>query len=166
MRWRREQIPEPVSAIVPEGQRILGWAVLGNGAALAATPAGLHGIGALLADHPDPAPWDLIDRAVWEPPLLRLEIRSNPGERATAIQLRMPESESLTAAVQEWVTASVLVQRRFTVGSAGVTFVARRTTTGEVRWLVRPDAELDMADPAVRREVDRLLSDMRSTLGI
>ena len=166
--WRPgARAPAAARDLVAPGEQVLGWAEMPGGHTLAATGAGLYSSPGLLGGLPSPLAWDLIDRAVWDPPVLRLEARAEVRGPARTVQVRLPDGQRLSPVVQDYVTASVLLQRRFEItGAAGVMFVARRRADGSVRWMVRPDPGLDMGDPQVRARVDALLADTRATLGV
>lgn len=150
----RRSLPDGVAAAVP-GERPLGWAAVPGGWAVATARR-------LVLPGRDPLGWEDVVRAIWDEPVLELQLPDGP------LRLTLETPGGLPEVVRERVTASVLVQHHVPLrGGKGVRIVARRPPGGsEVTWRVTFDPGLDHRDPQLRSEANRALSELRASLGL
>jgi hypothetical protein len=113
--------------------------------------------------QPSRIPWDLVDKATWDEPVLEMTVRARPGAPARPVRLRLEEPGDLPVVVRERVVASVVVQQHVALrGDKGARIVARQgSDDGVVRWSVVFDPGLDPRDPALRAEADEALARLR-----
>jgi hypothetical protein len=107
-------------------------------------------------------PWERVESADWDRDEDRLRVSevADFGLPRPVHVFALPEAPRLLQLVRERVTASVLLQRRVTLGDRrGLTVVARRAPRGggEVTWAFELDPGVDPDDPAVREAADEAL---------
>lgn len=159
--WARRRPPAQVRAAIraadDSGERVLSWAPVVGGGAVAVTNRALwqvqaDGVGLRLFHHD-------IDRAAWEIPTLSV----TPSVGA-AFDLALDDPGSVPRDLRTRVEASVaLTQRhRLTIRRVGVRVVARRPSTGgPLQWRLAYDDPADVEDAAVRAEAEELLASTR-----
>jgi len=148
---------------------LLGWSRLGDDAWVVAASHGLLVTGGRLQPFGLPAlvRWDLIDTVRWQRPRMEVRARARSAAPPVTVVLELPPDEKVSVAVEERVTASVVLTRRHRVSDLGdATFVARRTPDGRIRWSVTTDPGVDASQPEVRAVLEELLADIRSSLGL
>ena len=167
MRWRRQLDARVVELLGnSEGERLLAWGVLVDGAVVACTDRAIH------MPVRGRVPWDLVIRAAWSDEFLDLVIQPAPGAPSTQVRLRFDEPGQLPGVVRERIEWTVVASHRVAlahadgrVGSAMLN--ARRSPeSGEVRWAVVFDPGLDRADPGWRAAADAALAELRGQLGV
>ncbi|MGA0209087.1 MAG: hypothetical protein ACO3LZ_04115 [Candidatus Nanopelagicales bacterium] len=113
-------------------------------------------------------PWADVIKGTWEQPDLVVDFQGGAGVRRIRIRVGMPRD--LPAAVRDRVTDTVVVSEYRELGDdAGAHFVARRTPGGgleEITWSVVFDSGLDSTDATLRSKADRILGELRSSLGV
>jgi hypothetical protein len=163
MRWTRRSVSRAELAeldLMP-GERVLAIARTPQGALVAASDVALH--------LPVPGNrhlrmgWELIDHAGWQDGWLR--VRETAGQTH---RLRLPDPGSVPEAVQERVTATVVISSYAPLAdSGGVRIVGRRAPGGDrLNWTFVFDSGLDPADPGLRAQAERLLEDLRRQMGV
>lgn len=183
MWWTRKGISKAARAELDlaRGERVLAVARTSEGAVVAATTLALHlppseasaseGSASEGSDSEASASgrrhrrvrWELVDHAGWQDGWLR--VRETGG---AAHRLRLPDPGSVPEAVQERVTATVVVSTyaRLT-GSGGVRIVGRRDPDGDgLNWTFVFDPGLDPADPDLRARAEGLLEELRRQTGV
>lgn len=139
------------------GERVLCHAVTPDGGHVVATDRALHLPGGVRL------PWHRVDRASWDE--TGLDLVGTDGSRHRA---ELPDPGPLPEAVQERVTASILVNRHVSLhGRGGVRLVARRIPGSETpEWVFVFDEGLDPADPGLRALAEQALEEVRRGLGV
>lgn len=170
MRLRRPGLPAEMrdEVTLERGERPVAWGTARAAEGIVpivATDRALH-VGPLA--HPSRLPWDRCIRATWEEPILDLVVQPVPGGPTRSLALRLEDMGELPVVVRERITDSVVAQHHVVLRDGkGVRLVARRVADdGSLRWSVVFDAGLDPRDPALRREADAALLELRSQLGI
>lgn len=159
---RRQRLPDAVTAVrLPPGERRIAWATTDDGGACVATDRGL------LLPGVEPLPWDRVERAAWQPPLLTvLEVAEVEGG-GSRHELLLPEPRDLPETVRARVTASVAWAAHERLSpTGGVRVVGRRVPGAEVlQWQLVYDAGTDRDDPLVRAQAEALLEAARRSIG-
>jgi hypothetical protein len=148
--FRRRRPPAEVADLIPEGQRLLAWAIADTGAAVLATDRALV--------HQDGAtPWEAVEKATWESGRLTIAPVDGPP-----LQWDFgAEETALPIAVRDRVQASIVVAERVDLPGGAALITARRPPRGgSPAWTVIFDSGLDPSDPelqaAATAEVERL----------
>lgn len=165
LRWRRERVPDEVKQTVKlqRGEQMLSVCSSDGTGYLAASDRALYRVTPPSAQR---LRWDLIDRAVWEPPRLRLEVRDDQTGEVAALVWEADQTADLPAVVRERVTGTILVNSQVPVPGGSAQVIARRhSDTGAVQWRIVFGAGVDAQDPAVHAAADAELADLRSLLG-
>jgi hypothetical protein len=163
MRWTRRGASRAELAeldLMP-GERVLAVARTPQGAVVAASDRALH---LPVAEHGHRrVGWELVDHAGWQDGWLR--VRDTAGE---AHRVRLPDPGSVPEAVQERVTATVVISSYAPLADAGgVRIVGRRAPGGDrLSWTFVFDSGLDPADPELCAQAERLLEDLRRQMGV
>jgi hypothetical protein len=167
MRWSRGLDPRVREALDgSRDERLLAWGELVDGSVVVCTDQAIHfPVGRRVA-------WDLVVRGAWSEEFLDLVVQAEPGAATEQVRLRFEEPAHVPAVVRERVEWTVmgshptsLMHPDGRVGSA--TLNARRSpATGEVRWAVVFDADIDPQDPGWRQAADAALVALREQLGI
>jgi hypothetical protein len=149
------------------GEHILAHAATRDGSYVVATDLALH-----LPSPPGPSPqgahvrvpWERVEQAAWANGWLH--VRENAG--AAEHHVRLTNPGSVPEAVQERVTATIVVNQPATLPGGGrVRIVGRRPPGGDaIRWTFVFDAGLDPADPALRAQAAELLTALRRQTGL
>lgn len=155
------------SAGVPESERVIAWGSGDlqdpEGSRVIATDQALYDqrSGIRLA-------WQDVIKGTWEQPDFVIDFQGVGGPRR--LRIRLDDPRDLPAAVRDRVTDTVVISEyRELTSDAGAHFVARRAPGGgldEIAWSVVFDAGLDPGDPVLRSKADRVLDELRSSLGI
>ncbi|MCH9816602.1 MAG: hypothetical protein K0U64_09170 [Actinomycetia bacterium] len=114
--------------------------------------------------------WDQIDLAKWQPPLLKMDIRSaeaHSGPATEHIDVVIDQATEFPAVVRDRVDQSFVVNEEIPVGDGVARVVARtHSDTGETTWRVIMGPDLDPQDEAARAEAAAGLAQLRSKLGV
>lgn len=153
---------------VRPGERIVAWGsgmTGSNGDAVytVATDRALY-----LGTSGERLPWDRINRAQWDEPMLELVVTGDAGRPERLVRVPLAVGSALPAAVHAQVTESVVVSERLDLGDgAGAMAVARRGSDEDgIRWSIVFDSGLNPNDPDLRARADGALTALRDTLGI
>jgi hypothetical protein len=172
---RALQVPAGVvaAATLDRGDKVLAGAptrsgswLLGTRLALVVVPAGGAGAADVLR-----LPWESVERADWDRERERLVV-SEVGEFGRVRPQHAFEIEDpgvLVELVRERVTASVLLQRRVSLGGGrGLVVVARRSPQGDsdIIWAYQLDPGVSPDDPHVREAADAALVAAADELGL
>jgi hypothetical protein len=152
---------------IPEGERLIAWGVGEPDEAqttlVAATDQALYE-----QRSETRIPWADVIKGTWEQPDLVVDFQE--GGEIRRIRIRVGSPRELPAAVRDRVTDSVVISEYRELGEdAGAHFVARRKPGGgldEITWSVVFDSGLDSTDATLRSKADRILGELRSSLGI
>ncbi len=158
---------------------VLGRAGLTRGErplAHAATPDGSWLIGtrdALVIVEPVETlrvPWEQVETADWDREEERLRVAEvgEFGQVRPVHTFTVTDPGLLLQMVRERVTASVLIQRRVSLGGKrGLTVIARRPPrgTGEITWACEYDVGVDPEDPVVSEAAETAIRDAQDELG-
>ena len=155
------------SAGVPTGERVIAWGI-GEGQ----DPDGSHVVATDQALYEQRTgirlAWQDVIKGTWEQPDFIIDYQGIGGPRRVRIHLDDPRE--LPAAVRDRVTDTVVISEyREITEDAGAHFVARRAPGGGldgIGWSVVFDAGIDPADPDMRARADRVLAELRASLGI
>lgn len=167
MRWRRT-LDERAAEVLERapGERLLAWGELVDGDVAVCTDQAIHfPVGRR-------APWDLVIRGAWSEEFLDLVVQPAPGAAGEQVRLRFDEPGQVPAVVRERVQWTVVGSHRVGLvhpdGRSGSAMLnARRSPrSGEVRWAVVFDPDLDAKDPGWRSAADSALSELRAQLGV
>ncbi|NHC12589.1 hypothetical protein [Motilibacter deserti] len=147
------------SSSLEPGERVLTAEADENGGTVAVTDR------ALLLPGAERLPWHLVLAAGWDADEAQLRVTGVDGARWT---VRLPDPGRVPEAVRERVQSSIVARRRVTlVGERGVLVAVRRMPDSEdLVWQVRPEAGIDLRDPAVRERVDDAVAELRAALGL
>lgn len=165
--FSRDKASAEVRALVPSGERLLGWAsgpqrLDGEPTVVVVTNASLISPGYL-----DVVPWQVVLRAAWDEPIL--EVVTLPGSGGTVVtRINLDQPGSVPQLVWERVNSTIVMQRHVDlVGTAGVTLVARREANSDgINWQFVFDAGLDPADEQLRERAAQELAIIRDSAGI
>jgi hypothetical protein len=157
-------VPDAVKAVqLPAGERRVAWALTPEGAAVVASSRALH-----LPDGTS-LPWDGIERAHWETPVLDvMELTEHAGSgRRHHVELDLEHDTDLPSVVRSRVSASVAWSSHVKLQPrGGVRIVGRRRPGMEVLdWQLVFDADTDPADSALREQAEQHLAAARRTIG-
>ena len=165
-RLRREVDPRVAALLVDaDGERLLAWGELDDGAVVACTDRAIRWAG-------ERVPWDLVVRGAWSEEFLDLVVQDAPGARSRQVRLRFDVPGNVPAVVRERVQWTVVASQRATLQhpdgrTGGAMLNARRSPAdGEVRWGVVFDSGIDARDPGWRVAADAALADLREQLGV
>lgn len=141
-----------------DGERVLAWAVDGEGRWHLGTDRALH---LAEADGYRKLGWEQIERAEWQRDEGRLGVVESAdwGQPEQRHELDIAEPGQLHELLRERVTKSVLTTAYAKVrGKAGLSVVARRSPVGEglVQWSYVLAEGLDPHDPQVTEVAERL----------
>jgi hypothetical protein len=156
---RRDRLPDEVRDTLPieRGERVLAAARAEDGTWAVATDRAL-------IDGSRRTPWTDIVHAQWYDEEQVLAVDLLPGE--PSYRLTLTDPDRLPETVYERVMDSILVSRRVALPGGGARLVARRGDgSAEMLWQVVADPGVDLADPAVRAQVDAALADLQAELG-
>lgn len=182
----RRRLPASIRDRFVAGERVLAWGVAAGGEAngdqvdevdqaarVPSTPlvdrnlvvATTHRLFA--PGLAEPLEWERVVRAAWDEPVLAVTFEIGPAAVAE-LNIVMAEAGSVPAHVRARVEATIIVQRRVSLGErCGATFIARRRPADdEVSWTVLFDAGLDAQDPALRAAADAALGEFRTVVGV
>ncbi len=152
---------------VPAGEKVLAQARCADGRVVAGTREAVYlpGEGEAL----DRLAWEEVESADWdaEAGVLRVLGVGRFGEVRPSHEIALDEPQRLLQLVRERVTASIVLQRRVSLGRGrGLTLVARRAPSGgPLRWFHEYDEGVDPADPQVRRAAEEALAWGREQVG-
>lgn len=168
MRWlrRRETVPPEVrtAVVMADGERALAVCRSGEVGYLVASDRALHVVSPPESER---IPWDLIDRARWEPPVLTVVARAVADAPVETREFVAAPESDVPSVVRERVNRSILINSRIDVPGGHARVLARRSSdTGEIRWSIDYGRGVDPDDPAVRLRADGELADLRSRLGV
>ncbi|GAB3652070.1 hypothetical protein GCM10027589_09280 [Actinocorallia lasiicapitis] len=161
------RLPRNVSEALElhRGERALAHAATRGGSHVVATGVALHlpdGDGGYVR-----LPWETVLGASWQDSWLH--VRADDGEH----HVRLDGAGSVPEVVQERVTATVVVNQRFTLPEGGVRIVGRRPPKSkpspardELLWTLVFDDGLDSADPGLRAHAEQLLEALRRQIGL
>lgn len=160
--WSRLPRGEAEALEVRPGEKVIGWARVSAGYAVA-TDRALYA-----SDVGGRLPWHAISKAAWDPPILSLIVVDHEGVVVDRPSLDLEEPRDLPAAVHDRVTSSVVVSDRVDLGDGAVALIAARRDSdeGTIHWSVVFDAGLDPSDPALRLAADEAVARKRDSLGI
>lgn len=166
-RWRRRRndVPEEVRSalVLDRGDPVLAAASLDDGSTAAATRSRLV-VGDTRGRRLD-VPWHEVDSAVWDPDQRLVEARLVSGTRVR-LGVRGDERTMLPEVIRERVQSSVVLARKVDVqGRRGVRVVVRRTPQGLATQTLA-DRGIDLTDPVVSREVERVRLDLERAAGM
>lgn len=158
---RFERPPSAALAALGPDERLTGWGTTEAGDAVLATTHGLWLPGRV---H---LPWHMIHKATWDMGALRIVpgVEVEPGVVADGqpVVVKMLEPRDLPAEVRTRVTRSVAYSSHHPLPGGGVRIVARRVAGVDgLTWVLRFDADMDLADPAVRAAATGLLDEARA----
>ncbi len=166
MRWRRQLDARVVELLgSAEGERLLAWGELVDGAVVACTDLAIH-----MPVH-GRVPWDLVIRAAWSDEFLDMVIQFEPGGPSKQVRLRFDEPGQVPGVVRERIEWTVVASQQVALthadgrGGSAMLNARRSPTSGQVRWAVVFDAGLDRADPGWRAAADAALAELRGQLG-
>jgi len=155
--------PGAVRDVVAQGERVIAWALDGNGDPVAVstlalylpTPSGVH----------DRLEFDRIASAGWAEDVMTVTM-VGAGGRRHRVHLQQPGE--VPPAVRERVTASIALSEHVSLGpGAGARITARRLPGGdELTWNVVFDPGLDPADPQLRTRAESAITRLRSSTGL
>lgn len=119
----------------------------------------------------EPLNWERVVRAAWDEPVLAVTFQATaarPGQTTIEANIVMIDPGSVPAHVRARVEATIIVQRRVSLGEGGgaILIARRRPVDDEVSWTVLFDAGLDTADPKLRAVADAALAEFRSVVGV
>ncbi len=165
---RGRGVPPEVGAAVPG--RVLAAARSDDGRWLAGTRDAFH----VVTDDPAAGatwPWEQVQRADWDSDasMLRVEKVADYGLPVTQSSFVLEDPGSLLELVRERVTASVVLERRVSLGrKRGFTVIGRRAPSGrgDVLWAYQFDPGVDPDDPAVGAAAESALREARESLGL
>lgn len=172
MKWltRARDMP-PVPTLLPR-ERVLAWTRAADGGLLAATRDALHlvfGGG----DEGSPArrlEWQQVEAADWdaESSTFRVSEVGHWGQPRVEHRVVLDGARALLEVVHERVTASILIQRRFSVPGGGLMVIARRAPGGHgpPSWIFEYDESVDPDDPGVRAVAERALRATKDEVGL
>jgi hypothetical protein len=151
--------PEAVRAVRVDARR-LAWGVTTDGTAVVATATTLH-----VGD--DRLPWVQVEKAVWAPPVLTVtEVAEVEGTGPRRV-LHLDVEHRLAEVVRAQVTSSVGWTDRRRLVPDGVVRVVGRRVPGQdaLLWQVVWLEGTDPTDPQLRAQADRVVAELRGTLG-
>lgn len=167
MWWRRRLDPRVARVLDgATGERLLAWGVLADGALVVCTDQAIR----FPTDRR--IAWDQVVRGAWSEEFLDLVVQPAPGAPGEQVRLRFDAPGEVPAVVRERVEWSVLASHRVVLtlpdGRSGAAMLnARRSAqTGDVRWAVVFDPQIDSGDPAWRAAADAALARLRAQLGV
>ena len=153
---------------IPAGEKVVAWGSGltrrdGQAAYAVATDRALY-----LDATGERLPWDRINRAQWDEPMLELVVLDADGRPDRLVRVPLGVGSSLPAAVHAQVTESVVVSERLQLGDgAAALAVARRSSDdASIWWSIVFDSGLDATDPDLRARADEALAELRAALGI
>jgi hypothetical protein len=113
-------------------------------------------------------PWDRINKAQWDEPMLELVVLDGDGQPSRLVRVPLEQANGVPAAVHAQVVQSVIASERLDLGGgAGAVATARRNLDADsIWWSVVFDGGLDHADPALRSRADDALAALRGSLGV
>lgn len=151
--------PESVKAL-RLGERRLAWGVTEDGTAVVATPTALH-----VGDRS--VPWVQVEKAGWAPPVLTVSEVAEVEGTGTRHVLRLADQRDLAGVVRSQVTSSVGWTDRRRLAPHGAVRVVGRRVPGQdaLLWQVVWLDGTDPADPLLRAQAERIVADLRATLG-
>lgn len=163
---RRSALPVDVrdQLTLAPGERLLAWAPAGTGWVVATT----HAVWLPARSRHERLGWEAVDAAGWntDEALLTLVQAAPLGSRPRRWAVRVEDAGDLLLVVKERVRATVVLSRRVDVDGGGVTVVARRPPgTDRITWTVSVDRGVDVADPATRDEIDRVVRRLKEQVG-
>ena len=153
---------------IPSGEKVVAW---GSGV----TGRGADAVYAVATDRAlyldatgERLPWDRINRAQWDEPMLELVVLDANGQPDRLVRVPLGVGSALPAAVHAQVTESVVVSERLQLGDgAAALAVARRSSDQDaIWWSIVFDPGLDPRDPGLRAQADEALAELRASLGI
>ena len=153
---------------IPAGERIIAW---GSGV----TSRGAEAVYAVATDRAlyldaggERLPWDRINRAQWDEPMLDLVVIGVEGQPDRLVRVPLGVGSSLPAAVHAQVTESVVVSERLQLGDgvAALAVARRSSDEGTIWWSIVFDSGHDPKDPELRARADQALAELRDALGI
>lgn len=153
---------------IPSAERIVAWGSAVTGRSDDAVYAVATDRALYLDATGERLPWDRINRAQWDEPMLELVVLDADGEPDRLVRVPLGVGSALPAAVHAQVTESVVVSERLQLGDgAAALAVARRSSDQDaIWWSIVFDAGLDPRDPGLRARADEALAELRAALGI
>lgn len=153
---------------IPSGEKVIAWGSGQIGTRADAVYAVATDRALYLESSGDRLPWDRINRAHWDEPMLEIVALDEHGQPSRLIRVPLIASNALPAAVHAQVTESVVVSERLQLGDGlGALAVARRSSDEDaIWWSIVFDAGLDPTDPALRARADEALAGLRDALGV
>jgi hypothetical protein len=164
---RHGQLPSEVRRLagLPARERVLAHGRATDGTWLVGTPAALV---VLRGDDPRRLSWAGIQEVGWNDEEQRLTVTEvgSFGERRSVHSFQLEEQGLLLQLVRERVQASIVLQRRVSLGRRrGFTVIGRRGQDGAIAWMVEYDAGVQPDDPEVSRSVEEALAAARQDVG-
>ena len=153
---------------IPAGEKVVAWGTGMPGRGVDAAYAVATDRALYLDASGERLPWDRINRAQWDEPMLELVVLDADGQPDRLVRVPLGVGSSLPAAVHAQVTESVIVSERLQLGDGqGALAVARRSCDEDaIWWSIVFDAGLDPGDAALRARADAALAELRAALGI
>ncbi|GAA1940155.1 hypothetical protein [Nocardioides hwasunensis] len=165
MRWGRTSAP---SVAVAAGERVLAAATAADGTVVAGTRDAFY---VVAEGETRRVPWEQVEAAHWDrdTDLFTLSEVGSWGELRPVHTVTLEEPGRLLELVRERVTASIVLQRRVSLGTRrGMRVIARRAPSGAggVQWVNEYDEGVDPDDPAVRAAALEALETMQRDVGL
>lgn len=153
---------------IPSNERVIAWGSGVSGAQVDASYAVATDRALYLQAQGERLPWDRINRAQWDEPMLELVVIDAQGQPDRLVRVPLMIGSALPAAVHAQVTESVIVSERLTLADgAGALAVARRSSDEDrIWWSIVFDTGLDPNDPELRAQADQALAGLRDALGV
>ncbi|MBD0292832.1 MAG: hypothetical protein ICV70_04555 [Jiangellaceae bacterium] len=156
--WRRRR---PPGLALESGERVLAHATTPDGPAVATDRRLLFPT----ADGTAAVAWDDVDRATWSGEEGLLVVVETPplGARRREHRLRIDDGRTFLDVVREQVNASIVISRYLPIEPGrGVQVIGRRRPDQTLRWVVRPDAGLDVDAPGTRQRIAAAVAEVRA----
>lgn len=157
---RRAERPD---LVVAAGERVLAWAVTGDGVTVGGTRDAFYA--------PERVPWEQVEAADWdrETETLRVSEVGAWGSARPEHVFELREPGRLVQLIRERVTASVVYQRHVPItGRRGLRVIARRAPglAGDLTWVFEYDEGVDPDDPFVQLAAAEALVAARDEVGL
>jgi hypothetical protein len=169
---RGTHVPAPVvrAARLRSGERVLAATAANDGTWLLGTRDAFVVVRGN-QEEPLRLPWEDVERADWDGDAERFRILEvgRFGEPRPEHGFLLDDPGLLVQMVRERVTASVVMQRRVTLGGRqGFFVIARRppSGSGEITWAFEFDRGVDPDDPDVQRATEQALRMAAEELGL
>lgn len=162
--FRRNPEDAPYAALdLEQGERVLASGRAASGEPVVATDRRLY---VPEAGKFRPIAWDGVEKASWstDEDALFVTETAVAGDRPRQHRIGLEGDGRLLDVIREQVTASVVISRHVPVDARrGVRVTGRRRSAGDgLRWVVTPDAGVDVTDAKVRSRVDAAVAAVRA----